>query len=91
MRVRLVPLAIFAGVIAACATVFASSALADTRQIPSGGTTQMRSTPLGVDGIQFPELRPSDLEEEEGGDVVNKPPGKKGKGRGKGHGKGKKH
>jgi len=42
-----------------------------------------------VDGIQFPELRPSDLEEEEGGDVVNKPPGKKGKGRGKGHGKDK--
>ena len=88
MRVRLVPLAFSVSLVAVCAIVFASSAFAVTRQIPSSGTTQLRSAPLGVDGIQFPELRPSNIEEEEGGDVVDQPPGHKGKGKGKGKDKG---
>ena len=89
MKARFVPLAISVTVGVTCAFVFASSALAVTRQIPSSGTTQLQSAPLGVDGLQFPELRPSNLEEEQGGDVVNPQPGdKEGKGKGHGHGKG---
>jgi hypothetical protein len=43
-----------------------------TRQIPSAGTTQIRSTPTGAEGPQQPELRPG-AEEEEGAGAVNRP------------------
>ncbi len=43
-----------------------------TRQIPAGGTTSIRSTVQGVDGLQQPELRPGSAEAD-GGAVVNRP------------------
>ena len=44
-----------------------------TRAIPSSGTTTIHSTPIGVDGIANPELRP-DFEGDDEGDVdVNRP------------------
>jgi hypothetical protein len=43
-----------------------------TRQIPSAGTTSIRSGATGVDGIQQPELRPG-ADEEEGAGSVNRP------------------
>ena len=50
-----------------------------TRQIPSGGTTSIRSGPVGSDGLQQPELRPGTGEGAEGGNVANRPrPGSKG-------------
>jgi hypothetical protein len=43
-----------------------------TRQIPSGGTTSIRSTAVGADGIQQPELRPG-AGEDEGAGSFNRP------------------
>lgn len=45
-----------------------------TRLVPSAGTTSIRDTPTGVDGIANPELRPHAEGDGEGGDVdVNRP------------------
>jgi len=43
-----------------------------TRQIPSGGTTSIRSSAAGTDGVQQPELRPG-AEEDEGAGSFNRP------------------
>jgi hypothetical protein len=47
----------------------APAASDSTRAIPAGGTTSIRSGPTGVEGLQQPELRPVQREEENGGDA----------------------
>src|SRR4051794_2191360 len=47
-------------------TTSMGAAAGGTRAIPSGGTTSTRTRPLGVDGLQQPELRPGSRDEEEG-------------------------
>jgi hypothetical protein len=81
MRVRLIPTGIFFAVACVCVLAVAAPALAGTRLIPSGATTQIRGGSTGIAAPTQPELRPSDRAEE-GGSVADRPrPGeKKGKG-----------
>ena len=65
---------VLAAVSAVAALAVAAPGLAGTRLIPSSGTTTLRVGAPGVDsGVQQPELRPGDLEEDEGGSVANRP------------------
>jgi hypothetical protein len=50
----------------------AGAASSGTRQIPSGGTTSIRSTATGSDGIQQPELKPG-ADADEGAGSFNRP------------------
>ena len=65
-----ITVAVFASIVAVC--WFAGTAAADTRAIPSGGTTSIGSFPFGVDGIQQPEFREGE-DADEGGGVPNRP------------------
>ena len=47
-------------------TTSLGAAAGGTRAIPSGGTTSIQTRPLGIDGLQQPELRPAGRAEEEG-------------------------
>jgi hypothetical protein len=70
----MMPLGLLAAVSAVAALTVAAPGLAGTRVIPSSGTTTLRVGAPGVDsGVQQPELRPGDLEEDEGGSVANRP------------------
>jgi hypothetical protein len=74
MRRRLPAAALGLALGAAIVVVAASPAAAATRLIPSGGTTAIRATPTGAEGVQVPETRPSDREEnEDAGDARPRP------------------
>jgi hypothetical protein len=53
----------------------AQSAGGGTRSIPSGGTTSIRATAPGADGLQQPEVRPRREEEGEAGEFNRPRPG----------------
>src|SRR3954470_17706823 len=63
----------FASVVALCWAV--GTAAADTRQIASGGTTSIRATAGGADGLHQPELREGAGEEEGAGSFDRARPG----------------
>ncbi len=65
--------AALASTVAVCC--LAGTAAADTRAIPSGGTTTIRSAPFGVDGLQQPELRAPRVHQGEAGEVNRDRPG----------------
>jgi hypothetical protein len=67
-------------VLAVTFVVSAAPATAGTRRIPSAGTTSIRSTGLGAEGLQQPEFRPrSEAFEEAGGFNRPRPGFKNGK------------
>ncbi len=76
MKRRLLALA--AGLVLVLAGLLPATAIAApptagaTRQIPAGGTTSIRSSSEGPDGLQQPELRPG-ASEDDGGGVINRP------------------
>ncbi len=60
-------------VVASAGTDVSASGSGSTRQIPSSGTTAIRSIGAGPDAMQQPELRPGDLAEGAGGGIANRP------------------
>ena len=72
MRNGLIPAGVVGAVAVLAALVVTAPAVAGTRLIPGGTTTVIRPGVTGADGLQQPELRPGE-EEEDGGDVANRP------------------
>ena len=74
-RLKLAAVALLgaASMVTVGARVSAGADGGSTRQIPSGGATQIRSTPTGSDGVQQPELRPGAEDEDEGAGSFNRP------------------
>jgi hypothetical protein len=73
-RLRLAAVAVLgaASMVTVGAHLSAAADPGSTRQIPSGGTTRIRSTPAGAEGLQQPEVRPGS-EEDEGAGSFNRP------------------
>jgi len=69
----MVPLALLAGIFAVAST----SAMGATRQIPAGANTNIRSTSLGTDQLQYPEFAPDALESDGAGSFNRPRPGRK--------------
>ena len=73
-RLKLVAVALFgaASVVTVGAEAVGATAGGSTRLIPSAGSTQIRSTPAGIEGVQQPELRPGTEDEDEGAGSFNR-------------------